>query len=217
MATVITVTHDDGHRTARTVTAEELDTLTGTELAHRVLSHPTAADISAFETVINEFQGKRGVSPTEVEVTAAAVMARSRNLEDVSDDDVTDAELAEQELTADQERRLARQLIDDGLLPPSAAETQADRLARYATELESRYGVTGRDRSILRDVAAGRVAMTSGQQPALIVDGRNCCDQSAGRRLMEAGLIEPARSGAVGQWVPAVLTDAGLTALAGAR
>lgn len=48
-------------------------------------------------------------------------------------------------------------------------------------------GVTGRDRAVLRAVAAGRCAMGPGR--ALTVDGIHCADQFAAHRLLGAGLI----------------------------
>ncbi|EWM10623.1 hypothetical protein [Kutzneria sp. 744] len=66
--------------------------------------------------------------------------------------------------------------------------------------------VSCRDRAVLRAVAAGRCELTG---VCLVVDGLNCCDQFAGRRLADAGLIM-ATSG------PARLTTAGQRLLAAA-
>ena len=49
--------------------------------------------------------------------------------------------------------------------------------------------ISHRDRSVLRAVAAGRCAMSTGPCPALTVDGLCCSDQFAGARLAGAGLI----------------------------
>lgn len=46
--------------------------------------------------------------------------------------------------------------------------------------------ITNRDRAVLRAVAAGRCELTG---VCLVVDGLHCCDQFAGRRLTDAGLI----------------------------
>jgi len=69
--------------------------------------------------------------------------------------------------------------------------------------------LTGRERAILRAVAAGSAELTGGSEPDLLLDGRYCCDQPAAHRLARAGLIAPARVCAAGQRVPATLTPAG--------
>ena len=72
--------------------------------------------------------------------------------------------------------------------------------------------LSGRDRAVLRAVAAGRCQIGAGWQPVLIVDGLACADFLAGQRLVAAGLLhppDPARP--LG---PAVLTAAGRAALA---
>ncbi len=74
--------------------------------------------------------------------------------------------------------------------------------------------LSGRDRAILRAVAAGDAEFTWGSEPDLLLDGRYCCDQSAVHRLTRAGLIAPARGGVTGQRVPATVTSAGLRQLA---
>lgn len=74
--------------------------------------------------------------------------------------------------------------------------------------------LTGRDRAILRAVAAGRAELGWGAEPDLFVDGRCCCDQPAAHRLVRVGLIAPATLAAVGQRVPAVITDQGRFELA---
>lgn len=72
--------------------------------------------------------------------------------------------------------------------------------------------VSGRDRAMLRAVAAGRCQMGAGCEPVLLVDGLGCADFSAGHRLVAAGLLAPpSREHPLG---PAVLTDAGWEALA---
>jgi hypothetical protein len=72
--------------------------------------------------------------------------------------------------------------------------------------------LTGRDRAVLRAVAAGRCQLGAGWQPVLMVDGLVCADFLAGQRLVTAGLVhppDPARP--LG---PAVLTAAGRQVLA---
>jgi hypothetical protein len=75
--------------------------------------------------------------------------------------------------------------------------------------------LSGRDRAILRAVAAGGAELELGAEPDLFLDGRCCCDQSAAHRLVHAGLIIAASLGIVGQRVAAALTEAGLQALDG--
>ncbi|WP_214406564.1 hypothetical protein [Pseudonocardia lacus] len=73
--------------------------------------------------------------------------------------------------------------------------------------------LTGRDRAILRAVAAGTAELTGGTEPDLLLDGRYCCDQAAAHRLARAGLIAPSAVCLVGQRVAAVVTAAGRRAL----
>ena len=75
--------------------------------------------------------------------------------------------------------------------------------------------LSGRDRAILRAVAAGGAELALGAEPDLFLDGRCCCDQSAAHRLVRAGLIAAATLGLVGQRVAAALTRAGQQALDG--
>jgi hypothetical protein len=69
--------------------------------------------------------------------------------------------------------------------------------------------LSGRDRAILRAVAAGGAQLQLGTEPDLFFDGRSCCDQTAAH----AGLIDAATLGLVGHRVAAVLTPAGHQAL----
>lgn len=73
--------------------------------------------------------------------------------------------------------------------------------------------LSGRDRSILRAVLAGGAELVVGAEPDLLLHGRCCCDQTAARRLVRAGLIAPATEASVGQRVAATLTAAGGAAL----
>lgn len=73
--------------------------------------------------------------------------------------------------------------------------------------------LSGRDRSILRAVLAGGAELVVGAEPDLLLRGRCCCDQTAARRLVRAGLIAPAAEATVGQRVTATLTAAGGAAL----
>ena len=73
--------------------------------------------------------------------------------------------------------------------------------------------LTGRDRAVLRAVAAGRCRLGVGYAPVLRIDGFACTDSSVGHRLLAAGLIcwcDPA-----GALDGAALTEAGRLALAG--
>ena len=73
--------------------------------------------------------------------------------------------------------------------------------------------LSGRDRAILRAVAAGGAELALGTEPDLFLDGRCCCDQSAAHRLHRAGFIAATKLGLVGQRVAAALTPAGRAAL----
>jgi hypothetical protein len=73
--------------------------------------------------------------------------------------------------------------------------------------------LSGRDRAILRAVAAGDAELVLGPGPDLLLGGRCCCDQGAAHRLVRAGLIRPATLGACGERVAAVVTSEGLSAL----
>ncbi|NKQ55000.1 hypothetical protein HFP15_19135 [Amycolatopsis sp. K13G38] len=63
--------------------------------------------------------------------------------------------------------------------------------------------------AILRAVASGRAEITCSCEPDVFIDGLACCDQMTARSLAHAGLICPARPGAVGHRVPVRLTAAG--------
>ena len=75
--------------------------------------------------------------------------------------------------------------------------------------------LSGRDRAILRAVAAGGAELELGAEPDLFLDGRCCCDQPAAHRLVRTGLIVAGSLGCVGQRVAAALTEAGRDALDG--
>jgi hypothetical protein len=81
---------------------------------------------------------------------------------------------------------------------------------------QSTAQLTGRERAILRAVAAGSAELTGGSEPDLLLDGRYCCDQGAVRRLVRAGLIAPVAVGLMGERVPARLTEAGRRSAGGA-
>ena len=73
--------------------------------------------------------------------------------------------------------------------------------------------LSGRDRAILRAVAAGGAELALGTEPDLFLDGRCCCDQTAAHHLVRAGFIAATTLGLVGQRVTAALTPAGHEAL----
>ena len=73
--------------------------------------------------------------------------------------------------------------------------------------------LSGRDRAILRAVAAGGAEITLGAEPDLFFDGRCCCDQSAAHHLVRTGLLAAAALGLVGQRVAAIVTLAGQQAM----
>ena len=72
-----------------------------------------------------------------------------------------------------------------------------------------RTEVCGRDRAVLRAVAAGRCQLRSGCEPQLVIDGVACADSAAARRLITAGLLAPP----TGPAQRALLTAAGRAAL----
>ena len=76
--------------------------------------------------------------------------------------------------------------------------------------------LSGRDRAILRAVAAGGAELQLGTEPDLFLDGRCCCDQSAAHHLVSVGYIAAAALGLIGQRVAAALTPAGRAALGSA-
>ena len=73
--------------------------------------------------------------------------------------------------------------------------------------------LSGRDRAILRAVAAGGAQLQLSAEPDLFFDGRSCCDQSAAHHLVGMGLIAATTLGVVGRRVAAALTPAGRQAL----
>jgi hypothetical protein len=73
--------------------------------------------------------------------------------------------------------------------------------------------LSGRDRAILRAVAAGGAEVALGTEPDLFFDGHRSYDQTAAHQLVRAGFIAAAKLGLVGQRVAAALTPAGHEAL----
>jgi hypothetical protein len=71
--------------------------------------------------------------------------------------------------------------------------------------------MSGRDRALLRAVAADRCQISLGLEPVLYVDGRRCADAAAAHRLITAGLIYPPEPGAALQL--AELTPIGRAAI----
>src|SRR4051812_24086857 len=87
--------------------------------------------------------------------------------------------------------------------------TPQTRLGPSETAMTTTTTLSGRDRAILRAVAAGGAELRLGAEPDLFLDGRCCCDQSAARYLVHAGYIAAATLGLVGQRVAAALTPTG--------
>jgi hypothetical protein len=67
---------------------------------------------------------------------------------------------------------------------------------------------------MLRAVVAGRAQLSCGREPDLFIDGMPCCDQYTAHTLAHDGFVKHQRPGAFGDRVPAVLTAAGLAAIA---
>lgn len=78
------------------------------------------------------------------------------------------------------------------------------------TDRMSTQTLNGRDRALLRAVAAGRCELDAEPFPVLLVDGVTCADLLAGDRLLGAGLLVAPGIGRA----PAALTPAGQAALA---
>ena len=81
------------------------------------------------------------------------------------------------------------------------------------TTLPGPSEVTRRDVQMLRAVQVGRASIDHGQ--TLLIDGRQCCDQIAGMRLIGNRLVAPALPGQEKTTVRAQLTDTGVAALVG--
>jgi hypothetical protein len=70
--------------------------------------------------------------------------------------------------------------------------------------------ICGRDRAVLRAVAAGRCELRAGCEPVLVVDGVQCADSGVAQRLIAAGLVVPPAGNAVARLTPAGRVAAGL-------
>lgn len=79
------------------------------------------------------------------------------------------------------------------------------------TDMPVAMTVSGRERALLRAVAAGRCQFRGGCEPVLLVDGLACADWSVARRLVECGLVEVPDARV--PLAPAALTSAGRTLL----
>ena len=69
--------------------------------------------------------------------------------------------------------------------------------------------ICGRDRAVLRAVAAGRCELRSGCEPVLVVDGVRCADSGVATRLIAAGLVVKPVGSTVAQLTPAGRAAAG--------
>ena len=63
--------------------------------------------------------------------------------------------------------------------------------------------ICGRDRAVLRAVAAGRCELSPDCEPVLIVDGVRYADSGVAKRLIAAGLVVKPVNSAVAQLTPA--------------
>jgi hypothetical protein len=84
-----------------------------------------------------------------------------------------------------------------------------DRERSAAVSFPHSAQVCGRDRAVLRAIAAGRCWLRTGCEPLLVVDGVACADSGVARRLIGAGLVATPAAAAD----RARLTDAGRAAL----
>src|SRR3954468_8893748 len=107
--------------------------------------------------------------------------------------------------------------------PHAEPSRQTERVSQHSlclagseTVMTTTSTLSGRDRAILRAVAAGGAQLQLGSESDLFLDGLCCCDQAAAHQLVHAGLIAAATLGVVGQLVAAALTPAGHRALGSA-
>ena len=75
---------------------------------------------------------------------------------------------------------------------------------------EEPAGVCGRDRAVLRAIAAGRCELWAGCEPVLVVDGMRCADSGVAKRLLAAGLVSKPVGTTVAQLTAAGRAVAGL-------
>jgi hypothetical protein len=68
----------------------------------------------------------------------------------------------------------------------------------------------GRDRAVLRAVAAGRCELRAGCEPVLVVDGVRCADSGVATRLIAAGLVVRPVGSTTARLTPAGRVAAGL-------
>lgn len=79
--------------------------------------------------------------------------------------------------------------------------------------MDVRIELNHRERATLRAVAEGHAEISCSSEPDLFVDGLACCDQQTAHRLAHLGMVVPAHGGRWGEFVPALLTEAGAAAL----
>lgn len=70
--------------------------------------------------------------------------------------------------------------------------------------------ICGRDRAVLRAVAAGRCELRAGCEPVLVVDGVRCADSGVASRLIAAGLVVKPVGSTIARLTPAGRTAVGL-------
>jgi hypothetical protein len=63
--------------------------------------------------------------------------------------------------------------------------------------------ICGRDRAVLRAVAAGRCELRAGCEPELVVDGVRCADSGVATRLIAAGFLVKPIGSTIAQLTPA--------------
>jgi hypothetical protein len=63
--------------------------------------------------------------------------------------------------------------------------------------------ICGRDRAVLRAVAAGRCELRAGCEPELVVDGVRCADSGVATRLIAAGFLVKPIGRTIAQLTPA--------------
>jgi hypothetical protein len=75
---------------------------------------------------------------------------------------------------------------------------------------EERSEICGRDRAVLRAIAAGRCELWAGCEPVLVVDGMRCADSGVAKRLLAKRLVVKPIGSTVAELTPAGRAAAGL-------
>lgn len=105
-------------------------------------------------------------------------------------------------------------MIKLSLAPQCVDPSLVNLEPRTMTTTEPPRTIDRRSLAFLKAVADGRGEITISSEPDLFIDHLSCGDQFTAHRLAHEGLIAPSHPGFLGEHVPALLTSAGITALA---